>query len=129
MFDCAYFAKNHLPCTVDTQAACPFRSNSICRTNTSNIRLDTGYIDLSNDFGVNAPPDNNILFRAVLQCAPLETRGYTKPVEGPRDNFTAYNYGPPNRANYTYMVESLDSQYNKQAGNMFRGTGSTFVLK
>ncbi|KAJ0116553.1 hypothetical protein J7T55_007533 [Diaporthe amygdali] len=128
MFDCAYFAKNHLPCTVDTQAACPFRSNSICRTNTSNIRLDTGYIDLSNDFGVNAPPDNNILFRAVLQCAPLETRGYTKPVEGPRDNFTAYNYGPPNRANYTYMVESLDSQYNKQAGNMFRGTGSTFVL-
>lgn len=113
---------------MDSQAACPFRNNSICRTNSSNIRLDTGYIDLNNDLGVNAPPDKNILLRAVLQCAPLETQGYTEPVQGPRDNFTAYDYGTPARTNYTYMAESLDVQYNKQVGNPFRGDG-TFILK
>ncbi|KAK7736866.1 hypothetical protein SLS63_003215 [Diaporthe eres] len=113
---------------MDTQAACPFRNSSICRTNSSNIRLDTGYMNLNNDFGVNAPPDNNILFRAVLQCAPLETQGYTKPVEGLRDNFTTYNYGASFQANYTYMVESLDGQYNKEAENMDRGSGANFIL-
>ncbi|KAL2277332.1 hypothetical protein FJTKL_00052 [Diaporthe vaccinii] len=129
LFDCTHFAKDHLPSTMDTQAACPFRNSSICRTNSSNIHLDTGYMKLNNDFGVNAPPDNNILFRAVLQCAPLETQGYTKPVEGLRDNFTTYNYGASFQANYTYMVESLDVQYNKEAENMDRGSGANFILK
>lgn len=114
---------------MDTQAACPFRNSSICRTNSSNIHLDSGYIDLNNDLGVNAPPDNNILFRTVLQCAPLETQGYTEAVEGLRDNFTTYYYGPFWGVDYTYMVESLDSQYNRQAENMFRGTAGTFMLK
>lgn len=129
MFDCTHFAQGHLPTTMDTQAPCPFSNVSICRTNSSNIRLDTGYIDLNNDLGVNGPPENNILFRAVFQCAPLETQGYTTPMKGPRDNFTTYNYGPSFRSNYTYRVEDLDSQYNKQAGNIFRGTGTTFILK
>lgn len=131
MFDCTHFAKDHLSSTMDTQAACPFRNNSICRTNSSNIYLDSGYIDLSNDLGVNTPQDNNILFRAVLQCAPLETQGYAEPVEGPHDNFTAYNYGPAlgGALNYTYMVESLDIQYNKQDGNAFSGKASSFILK
>lgn len=114
---------------MDVQAACPFQNSSICRSNTSNIRLDTGYIDLNRDLGVNARPDNNILFRAVLECAPLETEGYVEPVEGPRDNFTTYNYGTPTHADYTYMVQSLDSQYNRQLGNKFRGSGNSFLLK
>lgn len=114
---------------MDTQAPCPFSNVSICRTNSSNIRLDTGYIDLNDDLGVNAPPENNILFRSVLQCAPLETQGYTEPMKGPRDNFTAYYYGPSFPTNYTYMVEDLDSQYNKQVGNMMRGIGTAFILK
>lgn len=129
IFDCTRFAQSHLSGTIDTQTACPFRNNSICRTNTSNIRLDSGYIDLNNDLGVNAPPDDDILFRAVLQCAPLETQGYTGSVEGPRDNFTTYNYGASRYTDYTYMVQSLDSQYNKETGNTFRGTGSSFILK
>lgn len=129
MFDCTHFAKDHLSSTVDIQADCPFRNSSICRSNASNILLDSGYIDLNEDLGVNAAPDNNILFRAVLHCAPLETQGYTQPVKGPRDNFTTYNYGPSPQTDYTYMVEDLDSQYNKQAGNGFRGEGTTFIVK
>lgn len=130
IFDCTHFARGYLPSIMDTQAACPFRNNSICRTNSSNIHLDTGYIDLNNDLGINAPPEKNILFRAVLQCAPLETEGYAEPVEGPRDNFTTYNYGTNFGAhNYTYMVESLDAQYNRQGGNIFRGKAATFILE
>lgn len=51
-------------------------------------------------------------------------------MEGPRDNFTTYNYGtyPQSQADYTYKVESLDMQYNRQIGNEFRSTGTTFIL-
>lgn len=83
---------------------------------------------MNRDLGANAPPENNILFRAVLQCAPLETQGYAEAMEGMRDNFTIYNYGANYRHNYTYKVQSLDSQYNKEAENMWRSTGANFVL-
>lgn len=132
IFDCAHYTKDHLSSTIDTQAACPFRNSSICRSNSSNIHLDSGYIDLNKDLGVNAPPENNILFRAVLQCAPLETQGYTKPVEGLRDNFTTYNYGTSSfgtTSNITYSVQNLDSQYNKQSENQWRGIGVNFIVK
>lgn len=130
MFDCTYFAKGHLPTIMDTQAPCPFSNSSICRTNSSNIRLDTGYIDLNKDLGVNASPEDNILFRAVLQCSPLETQGYAESGTGLRDNYTIYNYGTSAfGTDFTYSVESLDSQYNRQLENMWRGTGINFILK
>lgn len=129
IFDCKYFVNDHLPSTVDNQAACPFHDN-ICRSNDSNIRLDTGHISLLNDLGSNAPPDQDITFRAVLHCAPLETQGYKEPVIGLSDNFTSYNYGSYFKGlNYTYMAQTLDSQYKKQAGNPFRGEGNNFILK
>lgn len=114
---------------MDTQAACPFHNSSICRTNFSNIHLDSGYIDLNKDLGVNAPEDQNIHFRTVLQCAPLETEGYTESVVGLRDNYTTYNYGPFDNVDYTYMIEDLDMQYNIQDENMLRGTANTFLVK
>lgn len=136
VFDCTHFVKDRLPSTLDTQASCPFHNSSICRTSASNIHLDSGYINLNNDLGVNGPPDNNILFRVVWQCAPLETQGYAEPARGPRDNFTAYKYGASHygnisstRANYTYLVEDLDVQYNRQEGNMFSSTSGTFLLQ
>lgn len=129
IFDCTHFVKDRLHGNMDVQAACPFRNNSICRSNSSNLRLDTGYIDLNGDLGVNASPDNNILFREVFHCAPLETQGYTEPVKGPHNNFTAYNYGTTTLTDYTYLVESLDVQYNKQDGNAFFASAATFVLR
>lgn len=129
-FDCKYFVKDHLPSTVDNQAACPFDDSSICRSNSSNIRLDTGYLSLLNDLGVNAPPDQDILLRAVLHCAPLETQGYTESVNGLSDNFTTYNYGPHfHGPNYTYMAKSLDSQYQERVENPYDGAGSTLLIR
>lgn len=128
-FDCSHFVKDHLPSTIDNQADCPFSNKSICRSQTSNIRLDTGYLNLNEDLGANSPPTENIHFRSVLHCAPLETRGYTEDVTGRLDNFTNYHYGRHiSGVNYTHTVESLESQYGKQTENIFRGLGSSFIL-
>jgi len=126
IFDCKYFVKDHLFSMVDNQAVCPFH-DSICRSNNSNIRLDTGYLSLLNDLGSNAPPDQDILFRAVWHCAPLETQNY---VNLATEDLVSFNYGSyATIFNYTYMAETLDSQYNKQSRNPFRGEGNNFILK
>lgn len=113
-FDCTYFVKNNLRSTVDSSAPCPF-SEEICRDNSSNIRLDTGYIDSVTDLGMNMPQDESIQFRTVLQCAPLETRGYTGYKTTPTENFTQYYYGSflygPYDENATFTIQSLSSQY------------------
>ncbi|KAG8161019.1 hypothetical protein KVR01_009283 [Diaporthe batatas] len=129
MFECKHFVKDHLFSTVDNQASCPFGDN-ICRSNNSNIRLDTGYLSLANDLGSNAPPDQDILLRTVLHCAPLKTRGYQQSVHLPMEDFVTYHYGafPDTTWNYTYMIKSLDSQYKRESGNPFRGEGNGFVL-
>lgn len=126
--DCKYFIKDHLFSMVDNQAVCPFH-DSICRSNNSNIRLDTGYLSLLNDLGSNAPPDQDILFRAVLHCAPLETQNYRETVTLATENFISYHYWSYSSGlNYIYMAETLDSQYKKKAENTFRGQGNSFIL-
>lgn len=124
--------KNNLRATVDSSASCPF-SDEICRTNSSNIILDSGYIDTVKDLGVNSPQDESVQFRTVLQCAPLETHGYTSTITTPADNFTQYYYGPflngPDIRNATFTVESLDSQYYRQADNPQSGDGRNVILR
>lgn len=131
-FDCTYFVKNNLRGTVDSNAPCPF-SDEICRSNSSNIILDSGYVDTVEDLGVNSPQDESIKFRTVLQCAPLETHGYTGTKTTPADNFTQYYYGlflnGPDSQNATFTVESLDSQYYRQADNLQSGDGRNMILR
>lgn len=104
---------------VDKQAPCPFQP-SICRSNTANIRLDTGFLDTASDLGVNAPKGETVQFRSVLHCAPLETRGYSENKTTSSGNFTVYNYGASqngtNFRNETYMIRSVESQYKGEEG-------------
>ena len=118
MFDCNTFATDRLPVTVDTDAPCPF-NETMCRSK-SNIRLDTGYLDSNEHFGINAPPDERVLFRQVYTCAPLETKGYTEDRVGVHKNFTRYYYGQallPMEgtvvANFTYEASSIETQYSE----------------
>lgn len=53
-FDFTKFVKDHLPGTADDQVACPFE-DGMCRSNQSNLLLDSGYIDSREDFGLNTP--------------------------------------------------------------------------
>lgn len=114
--DCKSFVKERIPSYINDTAPCPF-ANGLCRSNSSNLVLDTGYLNSHYDFGINAPPNERILLRQVLQCAPLTTTGRTIDFQDKKyGNRTLYNYGGLNlgegsTTNYTYMVDSLDSQY------------------
>ncbi|KAM7218392.1 hypothetical protein V8F06_006156 [Rhypophila decipiens] len=121
LLGCTTFVQNKLPFTVDTAAPCPF-APELCRTQNANIRLDTGLLDSNDHLGLNAPPENRVLFRKVLHCAPLVTEGYKSTHSHSIDkanNQTAkpmvrYHYGASNRQrtgehNFTY--EYVDDTY------------------
>ncbi|KAF3765644.1 hypothetical protein M406DRAFT_227270, partial [Cryphonectria parasitica EP155] len=124
--DCNYFVTQTLPAYVNTTANCPFE-DSICKNASTNIVLDTGLLNSHEHFGINAPHDERILIRSVLECAPLVTENFTL-SDG---NFTAYEYGPllvpssvGNPINYTYEAYDVEWQYktmNDHQG-VFSGT-------
>ncbi|KAI0395573.1 hypothetical protein F5Y17DRAFT_474277 [Xylariaceae sp. FL0594] len=74
---------------------CPFHQN-ICRKPNNTLRLDSGYMDSHNDLGLNAPGNERIAIRHVLQCTPLETKGYTSSVVEVDQKWIRYNYGTKN---------------------------------
>lgn len=123
-FACTSLVKPRLTGTVDFDAPCPF-SGGLCRSNTSNIKLDTGYIDSGEHLGINAPPGEKILFRSILQCAPLVTDGFSES----NASHTKYYYGQKIQfpENYTYTSPNLASQrYN--GSDPFTDRGRNFVL-
>lgn len=133
-FDCTTFILPRLSSSVDYNASCPF-DESICRSNASNIRLDTGYIDTSKHLGVNAPANERILFRTILECAPLQTEGYSETIALSSGNYTRYYYGPKTEGsqNFTYEVPSLASQYplvqpDGESDDPFHRRGQDFAL-
>lgn len=112
-FDCTTFVQPSLPSIINRNAPCPF-DHGICRSNASNIHLDTGYIDSSQFLGINAPRSERILFRSTLTCAPLVTKNYSDNITLPSGNFTRYYYGPSHifeDQNFTYQAPDLSSQY------------------
>ncbi|ETS80554.1 hypothetical protein PFICI_08083 [Pestalotiopsis fici W106-1] len=114
MSSCNSYVENRLDAMRDTAAPCPF-ANDICRDNSSNLILDSGYIDSHNHLGLNSPPDERILSRQVLHCAPIKTTGYNTSYVVGNTSFTRYNYGPNTRntGNFTYQVSTQESQYTR----------------
>lgn len=117
MVDCNRFVAPRLPAvSVDYAAGCPFESN-MCRTNASNLRIDSGYIDSNRDLGINTAADERFTWRTVLHCAPLVTEGYRSNVTRENQTFIRYNYGRTighgygNYFNYTYEVGDFAQQY------------------
>lgn len=81
--------------------------------------MDTGLLDSTEIFGINAPENERIQFRKVTTCAPIHEKTYTIAVNLTEelqstypgtgaigDAIILYNYGPLNftgaTANYTY---------------------------
>lgn len=115
---CNGYVSQKLPTAVmDTAASCPF-DDGICRSSSSNLFLDTGYIDSNDHLGLNFAPQDRIQLRKILQCAPLVTEGHH--VDTVDHNYTEYDYGNTayimsNRStamlNYTYRIPPLQEQY------------------
>lgn len=143
IFDCNSFVVSSLPGSVDSDALCPFgHGHGICRDMSSNLFLDTGYIDSHEYLGLNAPSDQRILLRETYHCAPLKTDGFSRSFSANGANLTAYNYGPMidfldpmdpanfTTPNHTLVVPSIDSQYSFRPVNSTSGIGnSAFKLR
>lgn len=138
MFDCNIFVKDHLLGSVDQRARCPFE-NKICRTDSLNLYLDSGFLDSGKHFGLNTAPDQRVLFRSVLHCAPLVTEGYTSTRNTTHGNYTRYHYGSthvdasslaPQDMTYEYLSRDSQYQHPEDFGlyDIYRHYGSSFVL-
>ena len=125
--ECTTFVRSRLQFNSVLNASCPFTDSKICRSNDSNLLLDSGLIS-SDDLGLNMPSDQRIFYREVLHCAPIRTEGLTTNASTESNNYTRYWYGSDgySRRNWTYEVENLDAQYLKRPGNLnvkFRSLG------
>lgn len=108
---CTNFIKAHLPGTMDDQASCPFQGG-MCRSDKSNLLLDSGYLDSREHFGLNTPDNQRIFFRTTLHCAPVITEGFSKNVSTPVNNYTQYFYGPSlKNSKFTWQTEDMNAQY------------------
>jgi hypothetical protein len=129
MLDCDRFVVKELQtANIETNRSCPFPGD-ICRTNNTNIRLDTGYLDSHDHLGINAPPSERFGYRFVLECAPLKTEGRVTYVSLDNTTWARYHYGDQNMGgadsrktvNFTYEVEDLSFQYPKDYAGAVRG--------
>lgn len=121
--DCTTFVRSHLQFSSNLNASCPF-SDNICRSNDSNLLLDSGLIS-SDDLGLNMPSDQRMFYREVLHCAPLRTDTFVSNVSINNYNYTRYSYGGRRKKgsefwNWTYEVEDLDAQYRRQTDGFLR---------
>ncbi|KAI0157702.1 hypothetical protein GGR57DRAFT_510667 [Xylariaceae sp. FL1272] len=135
ILDCGRLTTQKLPATVNTQAPCPFRED-VCRSSL-NILIDSGYID-SHDLGLNTPPSQRMHARMVIQCAPMQTQGFTSRMNaaGSTSSFLAPSSLFPRNADLAiallsgngvfhtepsddewYRVSSTDSRFSLGNGN------------
>ena len=111
---CNTFVQKSLPLNITTDAGCPFHP-SICRSQKSNIRHDTGLLDTHVHFGLNAPMDQRVQYRRVLQCAPIVTQGFSTSHNFSGDrSYTRYWYGAVESATGT-PVTNFTRQFSNDA--------------
>ncbi|KAI0448075.1 hypothetical protein F4803DRAFT_567680 [Xylaria telfairii] len=128
VFDSTAFVQRTLSTGMNNKASCPFK-DYLCRSNSSNLVLDSGFIDIGHDLGLNLQPDQSMLYRQILHCAPLVTEGRKKKTTlNGRPNYTTYSYGGApiiiatnESTNYTFTVKDIESQYIPQSTAMSPG--------
>ena len=110
--NCPTFLRKNLKWTSEHNIGCPFPGkDKICRSNSTNLRLDSGYINSNFDLGINSPPEDQFLYRTVVECAPLNHEGYSK-------NITIHlgenGTSPRHLMRYYYGGSTKDSQMTYQ---------------
>ncbi|TGJ80760.1 hypothetical protein E0Z10_g8000 [Xylaria hypoxylon] len=115
---CTGLTKDRIPSVVQFNATCPFHED-ICRSKTSNLFLDTGYVNSHDYFGLNGPGNERVSYRSTLHCAPLVTKGYTTTKQSADGNYTSYHHGflmvgtvsNQSLSDDLYMIEDIKRQY------------------
>ncbi|KAF2271752.1 uncharacterized protein EI97DRAFT_427646 [Westerdykella ornata] len=112
--DCFPYLRPKLKTTVTTNASCPFDSE-MCKSQTENLIVDTGFLDSHSDLGLNSVPEDRFQMRLVHHCAPIVTEGFSAPFKANDTDVETmrYYYGPLNsRANYTQEMPMLGSEFD-----------------
>jgi hypothetical protein len=127
---CARFVTDRLSWDEDNNAPCPF-AEGMCRTNDSNIRLDTGLINVNRALGLNLPANEGIAFRRVFSCAPLVTDGYTSLEQTMHGDIVSYHHGHWESGsvvrNYSFRIGDISSQ-NSRHQDLDSAIGLNFRL-
>lgn len=121
VFDCTTFVTPQITSSVNNEAGCPFDNHDVCKSQTTNIVIESNGIDSNTHLGLNYPENERIQLNRRLHCAPLKTEGYTTSWEFDNKNWTRYHYGSRRSGtqsnvtvhnhNLTYQVPSIDAQY------------------
>ncbi|KAJ2988738.1 hypothetical protein NUW58_g3827 [Xylaria curta] len=112
LLDCQRFVTQKLATSTNRKGACPFH-DEICHNNSTNLILDSGFIDSHLHFGQNSPPDERILWRSVLTCAPLKSAQFTSQSSTP-ENYTLYHYGTVfGGMDYVHTAIPVKAQYSQ----------------
>ncbi|KAF2825406.1 hypothetical protein CC86DRAFT_407618 [Ophiobolus disseminans] len=74
--DCVSYAPKQVEWTTTITRSCPF-DPKMCYKNTT-VRFDTGLLDTTEVFGINAQKSDRLLWRNVVECSPLVREGYYK---------------------------------------------------
>lgn len=118
---CKIFARPKLSYLAERNASCPFTSE-MCKQNTGNLQLDSGYLDSFDDLGMNTEP--RFLFRHMIHCAPLKTDGFTEiytDPQSPSTQYVRYNYGETNDTRAFLYETPLDSTIPENVYDRLKG--------
>ena len=99
---CSSYPKRQLSWATTRNVACPFDS-AVCHPSVSAVSFDTGYIDSSDDLGLNAQARDRISYRRLTTCVPLNDEAYIT-----RSRNVSGNGGP--------NVEAVDAYYGPSNG-------------
>jgi hypothetical protein len=118
---CGNFIADRLTASIDREAPCPF-SDELCRSNNTNLRIDSGFIDSHEHLGLNAPPEERLAWRKVLSCAPIAVEDHTSEVDTPVGTVIRYHYGSVAGSNgttdYIYSARALNTTYSREDSPM-----------
>jgi hypothetical protein len=136
--DCISYAPKRIEWTTSTDISCPF-DKKICYQNKT-VRFDTGFLDTTVYFGINAPRDDRLSLRHVVECSPLVQEGYvsdwhdmngTKFAPGnlngdvlvtrPGEKWLEWYYGPDGQfgLNSTFIYSDLEPSAHMFGSQLF----------
>ncbi|KAI0449692.1 hypothetical protein F5B21DRAFT_517984 [Xylaria acuta] len=130
ILNCGRFITKNIVSHIETQADCPF-PNSVCRVKSANLRIDSGFINSHDHFGLNSPPNERILTRKILHCAPMKTSGFSGQRATSFGEITVYHYGSmeigDEVVDYMTTASSISSQYSTTLVPMKDGEPYTHI--
>jgi len=121
--DCNLYVTPKLPTTVERDAGCPF-DDSMCKSQTGNLVVDTGYIDSDTHLGMNLRPEERFSVRLYHHCAPLVTEGFAEIAnDSSSEPVMRYYYGEigGKAGNFSYQMP-INNSIVKVSGSNTRAT-------